>query len=127
MAGRVLCQIAGARTRRLCGTPVSAHTESLRVAFGGCSVCDGYAFLTMERALRLVSRLAGRGLGGGDVLPPTVERIAGDPREAMVAAMDALTSDDSPVLERLERFFEEHPTNARNQGAELTEPLTASA
>ena len=68
---------------------------------------DGYPFLTMERALRLISRLAGRGLGGGDVIPLTVERIAGNRREAMVAAMDALTSDGSPVLERLDRFFEE--------------------
>ena len=67
----------------------------------------------MERALRLISRLAGRGLGGGDVLPLTVERIAGNRREAMVAAMDALTSNDSPVLERLDRFFEEHPTESR--------------
>ena len=57
----------------------------------GVGAGDGYAFLTMERALRLISRLAGRGLGGGDVLPLTVERIAGNRREAMVAAMDALT------------------------------------
>ena len=40
---------------------------------------DGYGspFLTIERALRFISRLAGRGLGGGDVIPLTVERIAG--------------------------------------------------
>jgi Protein of unknown function (DUF1524) len=74
---------------------------------------DGYAFLDMERALRLISRLAGRGLGGGDVLPPTVERIAGNRREAMVEAMGALTSQGSPVLEGLERFFEEYPTKSR--------------
>ena len=67
----------------------------------------------MERALRLISRLAGRGLGGGDVIPLTVERIAGNRREAMVAAMEALTAQDSPVLERLDRFFEEHPTASR--------------
>ena len=79
----------------------------------GVGAGDGYAFLTMERALRLISRLAGRGLGGGDVLPLTVERIAGNRREAMVAAMDALTSNDSPVLERLDRFFEEYPTASR--------------
>ena len=79
----------------------------------GVGAGDGHAFLTMERALRLISRLAGRGLGGGDVLPLTVERIAGNRREAMVAAMDALTSNDSPVLERLDRFFEEHPTTSR--------------
>ena len=64
----------------------------------GVGAGDGHAFLTMERALRLISRLAGRGLRGGDVLPLTVERIAGNRRDAMVAAMDALTSNDSPVL-----------------------------
>lgn len=74
---------------------------------------DRHAFLTMERALRLISRLAGRGLGGGDVLPLTVERIAGNRREAMVAAMEALTSDDSPVLKLLDRFFEEYPSKSR--------------
>ncbi len=79
----------------------------------GVGAGDGHAFLDMERALRLISRLAGRGLGGGDVLPLTVERIAGNRREAMVAAMDALTSKDSPVLERLDRFFEEYPTESR--------------
>ena len=79
----------------------------------GVDAGDGYAFLTMERALRLISRLAGRGLGGGDVLPLTVERIAGNRRAAMVAAMDALTSNDSPVLERVDRFFEEQPTASR--------------
>jgi hypothetical protein len=79
----------------------------------GVGAGDGYAFLDMERALRLISRLAGRGLGGGDVLPLTVERIAGNRRDAMVAAMDALTSNDSPVLERLDRFFEEQPTKSR--------------
>jgi Protein of unknown function DUF262/Protein of unknown function (DUF1524) len=78
----------------------------------GLGAGDGYAFLTMERALRLVSRLAGRGLGGGDVIPLTVERIAGTRREAMVAAMQALTASDSPVLARLDRFFEEHPTKS---------------
>ncbi len=74
---------------------------------------DGHAFLDMERSLRLVSRLAGRGLLGGDVLPLTVERIAGNRRDAMVAAMGALTSRDSRVLERLDRFFEEYPTTSR--------------
>ena len=69
---------------------------------------DGYAFLTMERALRLISRLAGRGLAGGDVIPLTVERIAGGRRDAMVAAMEALTSKASPVLQHLDRFFEDH-------------------
>ena len=79
----------------------------------GAGAGDGYAFLTMERALRLISRLAGRGLGGGDVIPLTVERIAGNRREAMVAAMEALTASDSPVLARLDRFFEEYPTTSR--------------
>ena len=74
---------------------------------------DGYAFLDMERALRLISRLAGRGLRGGDVLPLTVERIAGNRRDAMVAAMDALTLKGSPVLAGLDRFFEEYPTKSR--------------
>jgi hypothetical protein len=64
----------------------------------------------VDRALRLISRLAGRGLGGGDVIPLTVERIAGNRREAMVAAIDALTSDRSPVLGCLDRFFEEYST-----------------
>jgi hypothetical protein len=74
---------------------------------------DRPAFLTMERALRLISRLAGRGLGGGDVIPLTVERIAGSRREAMVAATETLTLKDSPVLERLDRFFEDYPTASR--------------
>ena len=81
----------------------------------GVGAGDGHAFLDMERALRLISRLAGRGLRGGDVLPLTVERIAGNRRDAMVAAMDALTSNDSPVLAHLDRFFEEHPTKSRLQ------------
>jgi hypothetical protein len=73
----------------------------------------GYPFLTMERALRVISRLAGRGLGGGDVIPLTVERIAAGRREAMVEAMDALTLKNSPVLERLDRFFEGHSAASR--------------
>jgi hypothetical protein len=93
---------AGPRLKRV--------VDASRRGVGGA---DGYAFLDMERALRVISRLAGRGLGGGDVLPLTVERIAGNRREAMVAAMDALTSTDSPVRERLDRFFEEHPTKSR--------------
>jgi hypothetical protein len=79
----------------------------------GVGAGDGHAFLDMERALRLISRLAGRGLRGGDVLPLTVERIAGNRRDAMVAAMDALTSSDSPVLATLDPFFEEYPTKSR--------------
>ncbi|MGO9909036.1 MAG: hypothetical protein ACLP4R_27070 [Solirubrobacteraceae bacterium] len=60
----------------------------------------------MERALRFISRLAGRGLEGGDVLPLVVECIAGSRREAIVEAMDALTLKDSTALERLDAFFE---------------------
>jgi hypothetical protein len=75
---------------------------------------EGYPFLTMEPSLRFISRLAGRGLGEGDVLPLRVERIAGSRREEMIAAMDALTlKDSSPVLERLDRFFEEYPAASR--------------
>ena len=79
----------------------------------GIGTGDGYASLTMEQALRLISRLAGRGLGGGDVIPLSVERIAGARRDAMVAAMQTLTMNDSPVLERLDRFFEEHAAVSR--------------
>jgi hypothetical protein len=74
---------------------------------------NGYAVLTIERALRLISRLAGRGLGGGDVIPLTVERIARNRRDAMIAALDALTSGASPVLGRLDRFVEEYLTASR--------------
>jgi hypothetical protein len=74
---------------------------------------NGHALLTLKQALRLISRLAGRSLGR-DVIPLTVERIAGDNGDAMIDAMRALTTmRQSPALDRLIQFFHDYPTASR--------------
>lgn len=60
--------------------------------------------LQIDGALRLVSRLAARALGRGDVLPLRVGRISGASRDPMVRAMSQLTAEGSEVLSRLTRF-----------------------
>jgi hypothetical protein len=60
--------------------------------------------LHMEGALRLVSRLAARALGRGDVLPLRVGRISGSSRQPMVTTMSQLTAEGSEALSRLSRF-----------------------
>lgn len=60
--------------------------------------------LRMDGALRLVSRLAARALGRGDVLPLRVGRISGSTRQPMVEAMSQLTAESSEFLSRLTRF-----------------------
>ena len=62
-------------------------------------------FLTARfGTLRFVSRLASRGLGHGDLLPLSVDRLAGRSGDELRQAMQELTADDSPVPHRLHRF-----------------------
>ena len=63
------------------------------------------------QGLRFLSRLASRGLGRGDLLPLTVDRLAGDRGALLLTAMDELTSHGSTVMMRLESFscwYSEH-------------------
>lgn len=55
-------------------------------------------------ALRLMSRLASRGIGHGDMLPLTVERLSG-PRGSLIrAALEELTQPQSVALRRIRGF-----------------------
>lgn len=65
------------------------------------------SFLDMMGALRLISRVAARSLGRGDVIPLRVSRIAGASREAMVSAMGHLTAEGSALLTQLARFTQD--------------------
>ncbi|WP_104130428.1 hypothetical protein [Cryobacterium sp. N21] len=56
---------------------------------------------TRMDALRLVSRLASRGLGQGDLLPLRVDRLTGRQREPLVHALQELTAQTSVVLARV--------------------------
>lgn len=55
-------------------------------------------------ALRFLSRLASRALGYADVLPLTVDRLAGKKGELLRAALAEITEPDSPVRQRLVAF-----------------------
>ncbi|WP_170955395.1 DUF262 domain-containing protein [Ornithinimicrobium cerasi] len=55
-------------------------------------------------ALRMVSRLASRGLGYGDPLPLVVDRLTGRQGESLMAAMEELTDDNAIALRRLSAF-----------------------
>jgi hypothetical protein len=70
-------------------------------------------FLTIERSLRLISRLAGRGIGRGDVLPLHVDRIIGQHRIAFVDAMGQLTADESRAMKRIAKFFTQLRSRSR--------------
>lgn len=54
--------------------------------------------------LRLVSRLASRGLGYGDPLPLVVDRLTGRQGESVMAAMADLTDDEAVALRRMSAF-----------------------
>lgn len=54
--------------------------------------------------LRFLSRLASRALGYGDVLPLTVDRLAGKKGDLLRAALAEITESDSVVRERLTAF-----------------------
>lgn len=55
-------------------------------------------------ALRLTSRLASRGLGYGDILPLTVERLVGARGEVLLRALEELTEPESLFLSRSAAF-----------------------
>lgn len=55
-------------------------------------------------ALRFLSRLASRALGHGDVLPLTVDRLAGKKGDLLRAALAEITEPGSPVRVRLAAF-----------------------
>lgn len=55
-------------------------------------------------ALRFLSRLSSRGLGHGDVLPLTVDRLAGKKGDLLRAALAEVTEQNSTVRERLRAF-----------------------
>lgn len=55
-------------------------------------------------ALRFLSRLAGRGLGHGDALPLTVDRLTGGQGALLRKAMRALSADGSTVRARIAAF-----------------------
>lgn len=55
-------------------------------------------------ALRFVARLASRGLGHGDVLRLSVDRLGGRNGQSLIDAMQQLTDRDSVVLARLANF-----------------------
>lgn len=55
-------------------------------------------------ALQIVSRLASRGIGQGDLLPLTVDRLAGPRGAPLITAMQELTADGSRLVKRIRRF-----------------------
>lgn len=55
-------------------------------------------------ALRFLSRLASRAVGHGDVLPLSIDRLAGQRGALLREAMEELTAPDSTVRERLASF-----------------------
>lgn len=55
-------------------------------------------------ALRLLSRLASRGLGYGDPLPLVVDQLSGRKGESVRAAMGDLTDEDAAALKRISNF-----------------------
>ena len=61
-------------------------------------------FLDRMSALRLISRLASRGLNQGDILPMVVDRLTGERGRLLISAMEELSSEASPILRRLEEF-----------------------
>lgn len=67
-------------------------------------VSGGLGLLGRLGALQLVSRLASRGIGQGDLLPLTVDRLAGPRGAPLIAAMGQLSEPDSPVLLRMQDF-----------------------
>lgn len=55
-------------------------------------------------ALRLLSRLASRGLGYGDPLPLVVDQLSGHKGKSVRAAMGDLTEEDAAALKRMATF-----------------------
>ncbi len=69
------------------------------------SVLSSAEFLKNRMAaLRLTSRLASRGLGYGDIMPLTVERLVGARGEVLRRALEELTEPDSRFLSRSAAF-----------------------
>jgi hypothetical protein len=63
-------------------------------------------------ALRFISRVASRGLGHGDMLPLSIDRLAGRRGAALRAAMHDITEDGSAVIERLTAFSTWYPASS---------------
>lgn len=64
-------------------------------------------------ALRLMSRLASRGVGHGDILPMTVERLSGARGALLRAALVELTEPNSDSIRRLSAFTQWYVHNSR--------------
>ena len=60
--------------------------------------------LSRAGALQLLSRLSSRGIGQADLVPLTVDRLAGPRGEWLITAMDRISSPDSPVAGRMRRL-----------------------
>lgn len=73
-----------------------AGLERVKRAAGG--------LLDRIACLQLVSRLAARGLGQGDVIPLAVDRLAGPRGAELIGAMQELTEENSPFIVRLGSF-----------------------
>lgn len=73
-----------------------ASLERVRHATGG--------LLDRIGCLQLVSRLAARGLGQGDVIPLAVDRLAGPRGAELIAAMRELTQENSAFVSALASF-----------------------
>lgn len=67
---------------------------------------DRLGLLDRLGVLQLVSRLGSRGIGQGDLLPLTVDRLAGSRGAPLIAAMGRLTEPDSRALLRMRDFAE---------------------
>lgn len=67
-------------------------------------VADRLVLLGRLGILQLVSRLASRGIGQGDLLPITVDRLAGPRGAPLIAAMGHFTDSDSSAPQRMQDF-----------------------
>lgn len=67
-------------------------------------LASGSRFLDRMGALRFASRLISRAIRQGDLLPLTVDRLAGVRGEPLISAMGELTAADSVVNERVAAF-----------------------
>jgi hypothetical protein len=69
-------------------------------------LAEASRFLDRMGALRFVSRLASRAIRQGDLLPMTVDRLAGNRGRPLIEAISQLTVADSPLIRRLTAFSE---------------------
>lgn len=63
-------------------------------------------------AVRFLSRVAGLGIGQGDLLPLSIDRLAGDRGEVLRTALTELAAEDSTLLKRVRLFTEWYIQNS---------------